>query len=120
MRVGEKIWYCKRIDGESYAAPVEVVTRLGYMTVVDRSGSWNIADVGEHTERYASVVAQPYSKWAGVFSEGDLFYINGAKPSDEEDYYGQNANYSVDFVDNGNFRIRLILKRTASDYALGS
>lgn len=120
MRMSEKIWYCKRIDNDAYSEPVEITTRLGYFTVVDRSGDWNTAEVGEYTERYASCVAQPYAKWAGVFSEGDLFYINGAKPSDEEEYYGQNANYSVDFVDNGNFRIRLILKRTASIYALGA
>lgn len=117
MKVGDKIWYCSKLDaltnGVQYGIPKEIKTRLRYFTVMERSGAMDIIELGNQVTSYLTAVAQPYLMWQDVFKNGDLFYVNGATPSESERFYGQNANYIVDNVGYGNIGIKLSLKRVA-------
>lgn len=117
MRIGDSCWFCKKldkeIDGQFYAKPQEIVTRARYFTVMGKSGNSDIVDLGLDEQSRLTAIAQPYARWKDTFSNGDLFYVNGLKPSEDEDYYGQNANYRVADVDYGNSRIRLRLEKVA-------
>lgn len=110
MRVGDSVWYCTG-NNDEFNPPIEIRTRLGHFTVMGKSGYSDIVEFGDKISSYLTAIAQPYRVWCDVFSEGDLFYCNGAKPSSDEEYYGQNANYVVDNVDYGNERIKLTLKK---------
>ena len=118
MKIDEVIWYCKKlnkpdIDGNDYSKPIEIITALHNFTVMGKSGYSDIIEFGENINSYLTAIAQPYEKWVNEFHNGDLFYCNGAYPDEDEDYYGQNANYVVDNVDYGNLRIKLTLKKVA-------
>ena len=71
MKIGQSVWYCKKLKKDTYGEPIEIRTRCNYFTVM------------------------------------------GKKPSEDEDWNGQNANYVVDTVDYGNARIKLTLKKVA-------
>lgn len=118
MRVGDSIWYCLRINKDEpkdepiYGKPIEVKTKFGYCTVIDKSGTSDIMQFGEKTSSYATMILQPYKKWKDIFDVNDLLYINGAEPSEDEEWYGERANYRVDNVGYGNLRMNVTLKRT--------
>ena len=116
MRVGDKVWYCKKLeqpseDGQLFAEPKEIQTAFGYFTVMSSSGHTSVLQFGKDIKDYLTVIAQPYGLWFDRFDYGDLFYCNGAKPSETEEYYGQKANYVVDDINFGNIRMKLTLKR---------
>lgn len=120
MKVGDSVWYCRRLkepdeNGEDYSAPIEIKTRFMYFTVMGKMGDSNIAMWGDTTSSVLQAIAQPYRLWEDTFHNGDLFYCNGVKPTETEDYYGQLANYRVSDVDFGNMRIKLTLDRVASE-----
>ena len=116
MKIGDSVWYCSKLDepdenGEEFSAPKEIKTRRMYFTVMSRSATSDIVDFGDVTDEKLRCIAQPYRLWEGVFKAGDLFYCNGAKPSEYEEYYGQNANYVVDGVPLGNYVVTINLKK---------
>lgn len=113
MKIGRSVWYCKRLKNGEFAKPKEIVTRCGFFTVMGKSGYSDIIEFGDQISSYLTAIAQPYERWENEFSSGDLFYCNERKPSDDEEWYGQNANYVVDNVDYGNVRIKLTLKKVA-------
>lgn len=122
MRLGDKVWYCKSIplenqaNGQEYEKPVEVKLALRHFTVMNKANNYKveelIGELGENKKTKLTIIAQPFRKWYGIFSRGDLFYCNGAKPSKEEDWYGQNANYVVTSVENGNELVKITLSET--------
>lgn len=115
MRIGDSCWHCKVLDNisdiEKYDKPYEIITKLRYFTIMGKSGSSEYIDLGLDEQSRLSAIAQPYRLWENVFNVGDVFYVNGNKPSEDEDFYGQLANYIVTNVDYGNARVRLILER---------
>ena len=116
MRVGDSVWYCSKLlkpaaDGQQFAKPVEIRTAFGQFTVMGKSGYHDLLEFGVNIRQYLTAIAQPYERWCCAFNEGDLFYCDCNAPSDDEEFYGQNANYVVDTVDRGNRRIKLTLKR---------
>ena len=127
MKWGSKIWWCKRwyVENEEtprYEEPQEFITRphtylspIG-MTVMPKTGYTDYFEYGETTNSGQRIVLTPYDYWYGKFSEGDLFYLDGAMPNaDEEETYGQNANYYVELVSNQNEGIVLSLKQIKND-----
>lgn len=126
MKYGSKIWCCKRLYVENeetpkYEKPKEFITRphtfmspIG-ITVMPKTGNTAYLDYGETTNSDQRIVLTPYDYWYGKFNRGDLFYIDGATPSSEEEIYGQNANYYVEFVGNQNEWIVLSLKQINND-----
>ena len=116
MRFGDSVWYCSKLiepdeNGQEFAPPKEIKTGIMHFTVMSRSATSALNDFGDDTDENLRCIAQPYRAWAGVFKAGDLFYCNGAKPSEDEEYYGQNANYVVDGVPLGNYVVTINLKR---------
>lgn len=116
MKIGESVWFCKKLEqedenGEQFKKPEEIKTRLKYFTVMGKKGTSDIENLGDTSSSSLTCIAQPYDLWKDVFHDNDLFYCNGAKPSENEDYYGQLANYRVDDVDYGNMRIKLTLTK---------
>lgn len=124
MRFGDSVWYCSRLatpdeNGEEFSPPVEIKTRKMYFTVMSRSANSGIAEFGDITDEKLRCIAQPYRLWANMFKAGDLFYCNGAKPSENEEYYGQNANYVVDGVPLGNLVVTINLERVEKNGVRG-
>lgn len=123
MKVGEKIWHCKRTQKKNagysiFELPQEYTTRFGYITVQPSGSSYSeLAEYGEEVKNYRTAIAQPYEKWNGVFDEGDRAYLDGKIPSEEdlEDMYAENANYIVDSVQPQNKAIRIIFKKRTAE-----
>lgn len=116
MKVGESVWFCKKKNSvnsveEQYEQPIEIKTAFHHFTIMSKSGNSDILEFGLEIKNYLTAIAQPYEKWAQTFNVGDLFYCNGQKPSETEEYYGQNANYVIDDVAFGNIAIKLTLKK---------
>lgn len=122
MRYGSKIWWCKRLYVENdetphYEEPKEFVTKphtfispIG-ITVMPKTGVTDYLGYGETTNSDQRIVLTPYSYWENHFNEGDVFYLDGVTPTDTEEFYGQEANYYVEFVANQNAGIVLSLKQ---------
>lgn len=126
MKIGSKIWWCKRLYEENeetpqYEEPQEFILRpptsffpIG-ITVQPKNGSTDYFEYGETTNSDQRIVLTPYDYWFGKFHYGDRFYIDGAMPSADEETYGQNANYYVEFVGNQERGIVLSLKQIKND-----
>ena len=126
MKYGSKLWWCKRINAENeetpqYEKPQEFTTRphtfmspIG-ITVMPKTGYTDYFNYGETTNSDQRIVLTPYDYWYGKFNKGDLFYLDGAMPNAEEEYYGQDANYYVEFVANQNAGLVLSLKQIKND-----
>lgn len=127
MRNGEKIWHCKRLSEENaevsvWDKPHEHILRMPSafspigITVQPKNGFTDRFQYGETTNSDQRVILTPYVYWQGKFQVGDLFYVDGQKPTAEEEYYGQNANYQVEFVALQNEAIELSLKQWKNNY----
>lgn len=91
MRLGDKIYHQKRIitDGVvSYSEPIEYVTRFNFINVQpsrvalnNMAGYLTTEDFGEHQTRGWNIIANR-KIFKGVFSEGDLLYLDGKEPSE--------------------------------------
>lgn len=122
MRIGSKIWYCHRIternaEVETFEKPIQETLRMPNVfnrvsiTIQPKNGFTDRLSEGETTQSGQRVILRPYDYWYGKFNVGDLFYLDGAKPNEDEEYYGQDANYMVENVANQNLAIELSLKR---------
>lgn len=122
MRNGEKIWYCNRISLDNaetveYSKPVEERLRHANVfnpisiTVQPKNGFTDRYVYGETISKEQRIILTPYRYWADKFKEGDKFYLDGAKPSDEELFYGEFANYQVDSVAKQSEGIELSVKK---------
>lgn len=122
MRNGEKIWYCSRISDENaeveiFGKPEEFTLQFPRVfspisiTVQPKNGFTDRMAYGETTNSDQRIVLTPYTHWHGKFKEGDVFYLDGRKPNESEEYYGQDANYQVDFVANQNEAIEVSVKK---------
>ena len=126
MKYGSKIWWCKRVYAENeetphYNPPQEFITRphtflspIG-ITVMPKTGYTDYLEYGETTNSDQRIVLTPYEHWYGKFNKGDLFYLEGAMPNSDEESYGEQANYYVEFVGNQNAGIVLSLKQIKND-----
>ena len=122
MRNGEKIWYCLRTSDDNaevdtYAEPVEETVRFSNVfdpvsiTVQPKNGFTDRMAYGETTTKDQRIMLTPYQVWHNKFREGDLFYRDGAKPQEDDEFYGQSANYMVESVANQNEGIELSVKK---------
>lgn len=126
MKIGSKIWWCRRLyvgneETPRYEKPKEFILRpptpfspIG-ITAQPKTGNTEYFEYGETTNSDQRIVLTPYEYWFGEFHSGDRFYLDGATPSNNEEHYGQDANYYVEFVGNQERGIVLSLKQIKND-----
>ena len=118
MRVGESVWHAKRqqipnAKTPTYDEPLEIRTRLNYLTVMAASGYIQVMKYGEDIDNTWTIVAS-MRHFGGKVKEGDLFWVDGECPNEEiECKYGNgaSANAVVKSVRLGNHSIEIILTR---------
>ena len=117
MKFGETIYYCKAIRDEEgnltgYEDPKPIILRPRYFSLMPTSGYSEIVVYGRDIKVNYTAYAL-YSAWGDTFKEGDKFYVDGHKPTAEEDEPGDKANAEIDNVRYDNFYVKLIIKKLA-------
>lgn len=115
MQYREKIYLVKKKtidDGViEYESPKEIVLRPFFISVmpVDSSkGSYSTQEYGTQiTYDWVSVAYK--SKFRGMFSEGDLLYLDGAKPLNNNGNY-EDANAIIANVLDNNYTYKILIK----------
>lgn len=120
MRVGKSVWLARRIveynaEVAHYEEPIEIRTQFNYLTVVPAvsRGYLEVLKYGETAENVWTGVANA-RVFDGVFSVGDLMWVDGEKPIPEvEAQYGNgaSANAVIKNVAEVNATISLTLYR---------
>lgn len=114
MKIGDTIYHCpilKEEDGVTiYKKPKPYITRLNYLTIQPASGYTKTLIYGKDIDKQWVGIAQ-MRYFENVFHENDLLYIDGAKPSNNEDYYGENANAVITSVKLQNMAISLSITK---------
>lgn len=82
---------------------------IGKENIQPLSGSTDIEEYGNKVSKMQKVLLD-YDKYLGKFKENDLAYIEEATPEDEE-VFGDNANYRVDSVRNQNRKIAIYFEK---------
>lgn len=114
MKFGSSIYYCKAIyeDGIliGYEEPKEIILRPRYFSLMPTTGYSEIVVYGRDISRKYTALAL-LSVWGDTFKEGDKLYIDGAKPSAEEEEPGERANAEINDVRYDNYYIKLIINK---------
>ena len=104
MKIGEKIWHCKRVGIADngvpiYAKPKEYELRLNYLSVNPAITYLDTIKYGEKVHDIYNMVANK-NVFDKVFTEGDVLYIDGAEPPEKTDdnEYGDGANVLITAV----------------------
>lgn len=127
MRVGDSVWFAKRISGENaeaveYEKPIEIKTKFNCLTIQPAIAKGYIA-----VEEYGETLSDT---WVGVangrqfkdfFHKGDVMWVDGESPLSEhnalleEEYgYGVTANAVIKNAVPVNITISLTLERNQS------
>ena len=89
MKVGETFYHSVRnIDDKdlvTYSVAKPYRTQLGYITCQPASGYTETLEFGEKISKTWTIVAN-YNLFNKVFNEGDLLFLDGAKPTNIELY----------------------------------
>lgn len=111
------LWLCTRISGfnaeiAKFSEPILFKGKTSNGVNYQPTGGYtNILQYGENITQYMSAILTPYEKWKNIFHEGDRVYLDGAVPGENETYYGEKANYVVDFAGNQNRAIKVVFKK---------
>lgn len=116
MEFGKVIYYCKAIrddDGilTGYEEPIEIRLRPRYFSLMPTSGYSEIVVYGKNIAITYTALALLSTWGEETFKVGDKFYVDGAKPSAEEEEPGDNANAEIDNVRFDNHYIKMIIKK---------
>lgn len=124
MKVGESVWFAKRISKENaeiavYAEPVEIKTKFHYLTIqpVVSNGYIQILAQGEtETDKWNGVAMARHFK--DFFHKGDVMWVDGESPYSEQNAklekeygYGATANAVIKNAVPVNITISLTLER---------
>ena len=114
MRFGDTIYYCKKKEGvEQYEAPIPIVLRPNYFSLMPASGYSDVMVYGEDVNnRYRDYA--PLKIWGTRFTEGDKFYIDYKKPIANEEN-GATANAEIKAVLYDNLFVKLEIRRLVSN-----
>lgn len=124
MRIGNKIWYAKRISDKNstvseFSEPIEITTRFNYFTVMKATsrGYFEVKKYGETAENTWTCIANAFY-FADKIHEGDVLWVDGESPFSEEnakleEKYGNGctATAVVKSVSPVNLTISIILNR---------
>lgn len=114
MRVGATLYHATRqIDTTtgivSYAKATAYKTRLRFLTCMPASGYTQTLEFGEKLSRTWILIAN-YGVFDNVFNEGDLLFLDGAKPTDIG-LYEQQANAVITSIQKQNKVIRITAEK---------
>ena len=113
MRVGETLYHAKRnIDNEditTYSKATAYRTALNDITCQPAGGYMETLEFGENVSKTWVIIAN-YSRFYGVFNEGDLLFLDGVIPS-ETGSYEQEANAIITSVRYQNKVIRIVAEK---------
>lgn len=117
MKCGDSIYWAKVIKDENkriigYEEPKEIILAPNYFTVQPTKGYSEIVVYGKDIYKLYTAYA-PFDTWGESFSEDDRFYLDYAKPVDEEEN-GDNANARCKAVLYDNLFVKLIIERLAA------
>ena len=81
MKNGSVVYFCSRTSSpedeiETFAKPVAFTLKPMYLTIQPAGGFMDNQAFGEFVDITSKGIASPYSKWDGVFKEGDRFYLH--------------------------------------------
>lgn len=113
MKFGDSIYYCKKKKGkvEKYEAPVEIVLKRDYFSLMTTKGLMDTLIYGKDIDNTYIALA-PIRIWGrDTFKEGDKIYLDYVKPSDDEEN-GANANAEIKSVRYQNLFVRLVIRKT--------
>ena len=57
MKIGQSVWYCKKLKKDTYGEPIEIRTRCNYFTVMGKSGYSDIIQFGDQITSYLTAIA---------------------------------------------------------------
>lgn len=108
----EYIYHCKAKETEpiEYEEPTKYKLRFNYLTIMPASGYTNATAYGKDISRIYTGIAKAIY-FNGVFKEGDLLYIEGLEPSENEAYNGEYANAEIESVRYQNLFIMLTIRK---------
>ena len=112
MRFGDPIYYCKKIEGkvEEYEAPKKIILGRNYFSLMTTKGLLDTLVYGKDIDKTYIALA-PIGIWgAEYFKVNDKFYVDYAKPKEDEEY-GESANAYIQSVSYQNLFIRLVIRK---------
>ena len=113
MRIGDTIYYCKKIKGkvEKYEKPIPITLKPNYFTLSTTKGLTETLIYGKNTDN-TYIALLPLRIWGrDTFKAGDKFYLDYAEPLQDEEN-GESANAEIKSVRFQNIFIRLVIQRT--------
>ena len=103
MKLGDSVWLCNRTSEEgadiiTYADPIEIKTRFGYLTIQptrvalnNMAGFYTTEEYGEHLSNGWNMIAN-CSLFEGKIKPGDVMFVDGRTPIEgKPNGYGANA-----------------------------
>lgn len=82
---------------------------IGKENIQPLSGESDVVEYGTKVTKMQKVLLD-YDKYLGKFKENDLAYLDESMPDDEQ-VYGNNANYRIDSVRNQNKKIVIYFEK---------
>lgn len=117
MRLGERIYYCKKVVGknDTFEKPIEITLRFNDFTLMSTRGYSDIEVYGSDVVNYYTAYAK-LSKWGkDFFTKGSKFYVDYAEPSQDEESYGDKANAYIDSILYDNLFIKIMIKKLVTN-----
>lgn len=119
MEFGKSVYVCKKITKDGgyveYSKPIEIILRPMHLSIMPAyKGELGVLPYG--VDKDAKWIGIAYNQFSNFFHEGDLIYLEGAKPSDDEEEYGKKANGIIVAVRPYNLTLRIIIKERVVNY----
>ena len=111
MKFGDTIYYCKKVKGiENFDKPIPITLKMNHFSLQPSKAVMDILVYGKDVDKIYIAYA-PIKEWgANYFKEFDRFYIDYAKPTDDEEY-GEKANAEIQSVSYQNLFIKLVIRK---------
>lgn len=111
MKFGDTIYYCKKVKGiDTFDAPIPITLQPNHFSLQPSKAVMDILVYGTDIDKIYIAFASINEWGAKYFKEGDRFYIDYAKPTDDEEY-GEKANAEIQSVSYQNLFIKLVIRK---------
>lgn len=111
MKIGETIYYCKKLEGEEeYDAPRPIRLKFNYFTLMPNRSFADIQIYGKDIVNYYTAYARLSAFGKDLFNKGGKFYLDYLKPDLNEEN-GYNANAEIVGISFDNHFIKLSIHK---------